>query len=95
MLHYIIHPEADMDVFEIASYIGRDNWDASDRQIDLFTEKFELLARNPYTGRNREDFAAGLRSFPVGAYIIFYRLREEGIEISRVLNASRDVDALF
>lgn len=32
----------------------------------------------------------GLRRFPVGAYMIFYRAMTFGIEISRVLHQSRD-----
>jgi toxin ParE1/3/4 len=46
-------------------------------------------------GRNRPELALALRSFPVGNYIIFYRQIRNGIEVIRVLNAMRDIDALF
>jgi toxin ParE1/3/4 len=34
----------------------------------------------------------GLCSFPVGRYIIFYLIISDGIEVVRVLHASRDID---
>jgi toxin ParE1/3/4 len=37
----------------------------------------------------------GLRSFPVGDYLVFYREADQGIEIVRVLHGSRDIAALF
>src|SRR4051794_21023186 len=36
-----------------------------------------------------------LRSFPVGRYVVFYRLSEPGIEVTRVLSAYRDIETLF
>jgi plasmid stabilization system protein ParE len=36
-----------------------------------------------------------LRSFPVGEYIIFYRIEAEEVLILRVLRGSRDVRAIF
>jgi toxin ParE1/3/4 len=49
----------------------------------------------PEMGRKREKLFPGLRSFPVGRYIIFYRIRPDQIEIVRVLSSYRDIDALF
>jgi toxin ParE1/3/4 len=39
----------------------------------------------------RED----IRAFPVKSYIIFYRVIEGGVEIERVIRASRNIEALF
>jgi len=46
-------------------------------------------------GRSRPDLAPGLRSFPVGKYIICYVPIENGIEIVRVVSGFRDIDMLF
>jgi len=46
-------------------------------------------------GRLRDELADGLRSFPVGRYVIFYRPIPKGIEIVRVLHGARDLDAIF
>jgi len=46
-------------------------------------------------GREREELQRGLRSFPVGNYVVFYRLIEKGIEVVRVLSGYRDVEGEF
>jgi plasmid stabilization system protein ParE len=37
----------------------------------------------------------GLRSFPVGDYIVIYRTNGEDVVILRVLHGSRNIAALF
>lgn len=67
----------------------------ADAFIDLLHQKFQVLARSPNIGRVRNEITEGLRSFPVGRYVIFYRPAAAGIEIVRVLHGSRDLDAVF
>jgi toxin ParE1/3/4 len=55
----------------------------------------KLIAESPYIGREREELAPGIRSFPAGRYLIFYRPIADGIEIVRVLHGSRDVDTII
>ena len=88
-------PQAEADLFDIALYIARDDPSASDRFLDGFERTFQLLATTPDMGRARPELGQGLRSFPVGRYVIFYRSRHDGIDIVRVLSASRDIPSLF
>jgi len=37
----------------------------------------------------------GLRSFPIGKYVIFYVPRSRGIEVVRVLHGARDLKLFF
>jgi plasmid stabilization system protein ParE len=37
----------------------------------------------------------GLRTFPVGEYVILYRIEDEDVVILRVLRGSRNMAALF
>lgn len=46
----------------------------------------------PHIGRFRNELLPGISSFPVGRYIIFYLIIPGGIEVVRVLHASRDID---
>jgi toxin ParE1/3/4 len=46
-------------------------------------------------GRSRDQLALGMRSFPVGNYLIFYLPIKNGIVIVRVLSGYRDLDSLF
>ncbi len=83
------------DLADIWAYIAEDSPAHADRYIDLLDKKFSQLARHPRTGRARPELFAGLRSFPLGSYVIFYLSPKSGIEIVRVLHGARDVEALF
>jgi toxin ParE1/3/4 len=54
-----------------------------------------MLARTPRMGRVRDELAPGLRSFPIGDYLIFYRNVPKGIAVVRVLSGYRDIESLF
>ena len=53
------------------------------------TRGAELLAQNPRVGMARDDIAEGVRHFPVGNYLILYRLLEDGVEIVRYAHGRR------
>jgi len=55
----------------------------------------EKLAASPNIGRHRDELLSGLRSFPTGNYLIFYIPLEDGIDVVRILNGARDIEALF
>jgi toxin ParE1/3/4 len=46
-------------------------------------------------GRQRLDLRPGLRSHPVGDYVIFYRLEGVDVLILRALHRRRDMRALL
>ena len=83
------------DYREIWRFIAADNPDAADNLLRRFDEKLELYARNPGMGTMRENLGQGLRSFPVGNYLIFYRTAENAIELVRVLHGARDLHSIF
>lgn len=90
--------EAEADLDDIWYYIARGSGspEIADRFIDSLTERFYLLSRNPFIGRRRDqELVPCLRSFPVGEYIIFYRIEGEDVLILRVLRGSRDVKVIF
>jgi toxin ParE1/3/4 len=91
----IKRPLARIDLSEIWDYIADDNETRADAFIDLIDQKFLELANHPKMGRSRDELAESLRSFPVGKYIIFYRVISKGIDIIRVLHGSRDLNAIF
>jgi toxin ParE1/3/4 len=64
--------------------------------IDSITDRFFLLAGHPYLGRRRDqDLRPGLRSFPVGQYLIFYRVEGGDVIILHVAHGRCDLEALF
>lgn len=88
-------PRCNSDLFEIWSYIKKDNIAAADRVIALLNQELQILAKSPEMGRIRNALALGLRSFPVEPYVIFYRAIKEGIAVVRVIHGSRDIDNIF
>jgi len=95
MSNYSVSPQADKDLIEIWQFISQESVEAADNLLDSFVEKFELIADHPQAGRTRSELARNLRSFPVGRYIIFYRLGRDVVEIVRVLHSARDIYAIF
>ena len=91
-------PQADSDLDEIWYYVATKSgsMDTADRLVDSITDRFYLLVTHPNIGRARdEDLRPGLRSFPVGEYVIIYRIQDEDVLILRVLRGSRDIAALL
>lgn len=90
-----LSPRAQTDLVEIWSYIADDNEVNADAFVERLNTALRMLVQQPDAGRRREDLAAGLRSFPVGRYIIFYHSRKTTLEIVRVLHAARNIEPLF
>jgi toxin ParE1/3/4 len=90
-----ISPRASSDLTEISSYISDDSVTNADAFIDKLYATIQVLANQPGSGRQREELAHGILSFPFGRYIIFYRASQDAIEIVRVLHGARDIHTIF
>jgi toxin ParE1/3/4 len=80
--------QAENDVAEIATYIGRNNPNSAALFIVALEKRCAQLGLRPLLGRSRDEIAAGLRSITLRRYVIFYRLAEDGAEIVRVFTVS-------
>jgi toxin ParE1/3/4 len=97
MAHQVA-PQASADLDNIWYYVANDSGsvEIADQVIDSITERFFLLAGHPYLGRARDDdFGIGLRSFPVGEYVIVYLVADKDVLILRVVHGRRDMEELF
>ena len=91
-----LSPLAELDLEEIWLYVAQDSGiDTADRLIEEITKRFALLATHPDAGRLREDIAAGVRSFPVKNYLVYYKTHTQGIMFARVLHGKRDQAAVL
>ena len=95
MLRILKRPEAENDIEEIWLYIAQDNPDNADRLLDEIEETSRKLVQFTSMGRNRYELYPGLKSFPVGKFIIFYLPISGGLEIVRILHGMRDIDIFF
>jgi toxin ParE1/3/4 len=92
-----VAPQAETDLEEIAYYVFRESGsiEIADRLIDSITDRFALLGKYPHAGRRRDDLRQGLRGFPVGRYVILYRVDDDDALILRVVHGRRDLEALL
>jgi toxin ParE1/3/4 len=93
-----VAPGAEVELDGIWYYVAKESGsiEIADRLIDSITERFFLLAHHPHIGRRRdEDLRPGLRSFPVGEYVVIYRIEDEDVLILHVMRGSRDIQALM
>jgi toxin ParE1/3/4 len=86
---------AEADLLEIWLYLFEKSEQAADRVTDEIAAKYDLLCKFPHMGRRRGELGVHYRSLPVGNYVIFYRVSETQLEISRVLHGARDLTGIF
>jgi toxin ParE1/3/4 len=91
-------PTAEAELDDIWYYVVKESGsiDIADRLIDSITDRFFLLSTHPHIGRRRdEDLRPGLRSFPVGEYVIIYRVENDDVLILHIIRGSRDLETLL
>lgn len=87
--------DANSDIEAISNYIFALNPIAAHRFLDALDAACELLAEHPLIGRQRPTLAQGVRSFPIGNYLIFYMSAADGIDVARVIYGGRDLPEEF
>lgn len=96
MARYDFTAEAAEDLREIGRYTKK-TWGIA--QARHYREEIklalEMLGLNPKAGRERDEVAPKLRSFPVAKHIAFYVIRRGGITIVRLLHPGMDVETAF
>src|SRR5262245_40534158 len=94
-------PDAIRDLTDLAEYISRDSLDAALRFLDAAEQTFDFLSEHREVGQFcsfQSPEAVGMRMWPVDGFrnhLVFYRAAETGVEIVRVLQGARDLEALF
>ena len=95
MSRFFVTRRAEADIDEILAFISLDDPDASFAFYERLITQFRMLAENPKAGRERADLNEGLRGFPFGNYLIFYRIWAGEVAIARVLHSARDLEEIF
>jgi len=79
MRRYRLSRPAKADLDRIWLRIARNaNIEKADRFIDSITGRFPMLSAMPEAGRVSAEIEPGLRRFPVGNYLIYYRRASRG-----------------
>jgi toxin ParE1/3/4 len=85
-------PRARADLLMLWRFIAEDSETAADGVIDHIEQALHMLADHPHAGRQRPEIGAGLRSFAVGRYVLFYRIAGQNLVLTRVMGAGQDMD---
>jgi toxin ParE1/3/4 len=86
-------PQTEIDLTSIYNFIAHDSPGTANTWLERIESTFDMLAEMPHGGRARDDLMPGLRSFPVGNYIIFYQPVPDGVVVIRVMHGHQDIDA--
>lgn len=83
------------DLEAIQNYITRRSGDQATgrRHVRNLTQRCRELAAQPFQlGQLRPELGSELRSVPFGNYVIFFRYRDDVLEVINVLEGHRDLD---
>ena len=99
---YVIRPKADQDLIDQAYYLATQaNPRVGHNFLLAAHETFSLLATQPNMGwhpRLKNPDLSSLRVFRVSGFermLVLYRPRPDGVEILRVVQASRDLEGFL
>ncbi len=86
--------ESNDDLKEIARYIANDKPNAAREWVTKINEKCHLLASHPDIGEMRPELGDGIRCTYVVSYVVFFRRKDDSVEIARVIPGDRDPQSL-
>jgi toxin ParE1/3/4 len=95
-MRYRISEEAERELEEIFVYWAtRASLEAADKIIDRITERFWLLGEHPKAGKSAGNIARGVRCFPAGQYLIYYRHTSRATDILHIFHGARNQRRAF
>lgn len=95
-MRYRISDDAEFDLDEIFLYWAeRTSLTIADRVIDGIVERFRLIGEFPGAGRESDDVSLGVRCFPAGEYLIYYRRARKVTYILHVFHGAREQKQSF
>jgi toxin ParE1/3/4 len=95
-MRYRLTELAELDLEEIFLYWAeRASLEAAERILDGIVDRFWLLGEHPDAGRLSEEIATGVRCFPAGNYLIYYRPTRHGTDILHIFHGAREQGKAF
>lgn len=92
-LDVIITPTAELDLQSIFEYIAKDNLHKAEEMLNVFEDKFNLLAVFPNSGVKKVYFIKRDVRLAIVAkhYQIIYVVKDEILYVLRVLSGYQDI----
>lgn len=83
------------DVALIVDTILQDSVTGAESFLDDLERVVNLIGQYPLAGRKRTEVEAGVRSMPMGGYVVFYQPMKNSVVIVRVIHGARDIGSLL
>src|ERR1700732_1270862 len=96
-VHYVLAPQAAVDLVEIWRYIKEQTSVAiADRVESAIRDRMVFLAGTPGAGHRRKDLTEqDVKFFPVYSYLIVYRPETTPLQIASILHGRRDLEQIL
>jgi toxin ParE1/3/4 len=88
-------PDAEADLEGIGDRIAERNAIRAVSYVREVRERCHRIGDFPHAGPPRPQWGEGVRIALHGRYVIVYRVRDETVQILRVVHGARNLDALF
>jgi toxin ParE1/3/4 len=92
-LPFVISKKALSDLEEIWLYTA-EKWsvEQADRYYSLIFDEINYICRNINAGKSMEHVRKGYRASKVKSHLVFYRVKNNAIEVIRILHERMDIE---
>jgi toxin ParE1/3/4 len=95
-MRYRVSADAERDLDEIFLYWARRaSLGVADRVVNSITDRFWLPGQHPDAGKAAGAIAAGVKCFPAGKYLIYYRKSRRSTDILHIFHGAQDQKSTF
>jgi toxin ParE1/3/4 len=92
-LPFVISKKAVSDLEEIWLYtVKKWSTEQADRYYNLIFDEINYICKNINAGKSMEHIRKGYRASKVKSHLIFYRVKNNTIEIIRILHERMDIE---
>ena len=98
MMKLRINPIVAEDLKNIKEYIAEDNEEMAVKIVQEIYARFGNIQQFPYMGADltkRVSFRTDYKYVICGNYVVLYKIRDEYVEIYRVMNRHQDITKIF
>lgn len=90
-MKFVISPQAIRDIDDIAAYIAEDNPAMAASFTSKILQRFRTIADRPLSFPKKERLGRNKRSELVGKYHIIFEVRDDVVQIQRVMHGARNI----
>ncbi|MGH6816843.1 MAG: type II toxin-antitoxin system RelE/ParE family toxin [Hyphomicrobiaceae bacterium] len=86
---------AETDLDEIGERIAERNPLRAITFVQELRQRCSRIADLPHAGSPRPQWGEGIRIVVYGKYLIVYRVRDDAVQVLRIVHGARNLDTLF